>query len=166
MSLKAINTGSYRSKAGNRVFTYIVKGTVTELARYKEAQGDRYVENNEKVPMFFLTKLPGVKLKAQIDLTVTTNNRVVVDDTADVLKRELVIDNAMIDHQARIRAELEEGITKRVDTRTAVTIQPAASNATPATATSEDAAIDELDKQPEQIGEGEPKNQAAGSLAD
>lgn len=88
MSLRATLSGNYRNKKGNKVYTYIVSASnPTELAAYKAAQEAknvyRFTEKNE--PLFFLTEFDaqGDKrlIEPVIDLVITTNNNVVVDET-------------------------------------------------------------------------------------
>lgn len=70
--------GSYRSKAGNVTFRYIVTGTPAELAEYKAAQGDFHREDPVKGPLFFTTRFAGNDGK----LVITATKKVIADMSA------------------------------------------------------------------------------------
>lgn len=153
MALKGTATSSYRSQRGTRVFVYNVTGSNAELGKFKEAQGDNYRETDTGVPLFFFAMGQGRSPKPTINLVITTNNRVVIDDTRDVLAREALIDQHMITQQAIVRAEIAEGV--RTITRTGVSVPtipvgPAPTNAPGAGIATEDSTVAEL----EAIGEG------------
>jgi len=76
--LKAIFNRQYRAKgSGNVVFVFNVTGNEADLAKFKEAQGEFYREDDEKKPLYFTTNYIGDK----IDLIITKNNKVMVDDS-------------------------------------------------------------------------------------
>lgn len=66
---------SYRSKNGNPTFVYTVSGSATELAAYKEAQGQFYREDDNGKPLWFTTRCIGDNGK----LIITTNGNIVPD---------------------------------------------------------------------------------------
>lgn len=66
---------SYRSRNGNVTFVYKVSGSATDLAKYKEIQGEHYREDESKNPLWFTTRCIGNSGK----LIITTNNKVVAD---------------------------------------------------------------------------------------
>ncbi len=70
--------GSYRSKAGNTVFRYLVTGSDDELLQYQEAQGTNYRESDDKEPLFFTTRFTG----DNIDLIITNDGKKVIADTS------------------------------------------------------------------------------------
>jgi hypothetical protein len=76
MKLTATFKRNYRSKKGNVVFVYAVKGTQKSLEAYEEATGEQFRTDEESgEPLFFTTRYAG----DSINLLITSNNRVVVD---------------------------------------------------------------------------------------
>lgn len=76
--MKATFVSNHVSKKGTRTFVYELRGLTDEqLAKYKEAQGDYYRENENGVPLFFTTRFTG----QDVTVLITVNNRVVVDDS-------------------------------------------------------------------------------------
>ena len=74
--LKAKKIRSYtKAGTGNTVFVYAVSGTPEELARYKEAQGANYKEDENGNPLFFTTNFAG----DSCDLIITQKNKVIAD---------------------------------------------------------------------------------------
>lgn len=98
--LQATLSNSYRNKKGHKVYTYKVSGSPKEIAAYKAAQGDNLREDELGNPLFFLTENDpdGNKrlIDPQIDLTITTNNRVVVDD----IRAEQALMKKVREHEA------------------------------------------------------------------
>jgi hypothetical protein len=74
--MKAKKIRSYvKSGSGNTVFVYGVTGTAEELARYKEAQGANYKEDENGNPLFFTTNFAG----DSCELIITQKNKVIAD---------------------------------------------------------------------------------------
>jgi len=69
---------SYRSKNGNATFVYVVSANATDLASFKEAQGDFYREDDKGQPLWFTTRCIGNTGK----LIITTNGNIVPDMSA------------------------------------------------------------------------------------
>ena len=69
---------SYRSKIGNSTFVYKVKANATDLASFKEAQGDYYREDTDGSPLWFTTRCVG----NQGSLIITSNGNIVPDMSA------------------------------------------------------------------------------------
>lgn len=74
--LKAKKIRSYtKAGTGNTVFVYAVSGNPEELARYKEAQGANYKEDENGNPLFFTTNFAG----ETPELIITQKNKVIAD---------------------------------------------------------------------------------------
>lgn len=69
---------SYRSKNGNSTFVYKVNANTTDLAKFKEAQGDYYREDTDGSPLWFTTRCVG----NTGTLIITTNGNIVPDMSA------------------------------------------------------------------------------------
>jgi len=70
---------SYRSKNGNPTFVYGVSGNASDLAAYKDAQGEFYREDETSgTPLWFTTRCVGQTGK----LIITTNDNIVPDMSA------------------------------------------------------------------------------------
>ena len=69
---------SYRSKNGNATFVYKVSANPSDLASFKEAQGDYYREDTDGSPLWFTTRCVG----NQGSLIITSNGNVVPDMSA------------------------------------------------------------------------------------
>jgi hypothetical protein len=69
---------SYRSKNGNATFVYSVSGSDADLAKYKEAQGEYYREDEDGSPLWFTTRCIG----QTGTLIITTNGNIVPDMSA------------------------------------------------------------------------------------
>jgi hypothetical protein len=76
MKIKLIR--SYRSKNGNATFVYGVTGSDADLAKYKEAQGEYYREDESGTPLWFTTRCVG----QTGTLIITTNGNIVPDMSA------------------------------------------------------------------------------------
>ena len=76
MNIKLIR--SYRSKNGNPTFVYSVNANATDLAAFKNAQGEYYREDENGSPLWFTTRCVGQSGK----LIITTNGNVVPDMSA------------------------------------------------------------------------------------
>lgn len=73
MNIKLLR--SYRSKNGNMTFVYKVNANETDLAAFKQAQGEFYREDKDGSPLWFTTRCVGETGK----LIITTNGKVVPD---------------------------------------------------------------------------------------
>lgn len=84
--LQGTLNGAYRNKSGNRMYTYIVSGTPSDIAAYKLAKGEYNVETDKGEPLFFLPAKDAEGadriIEPTIKLIITTNGRVVIDDIA------------------------------------------------------------------------------------
>jgi hypothetical protein len=69
---------SYRSSKGNTVFVYTVKGSESQIAAYKTAQGDNYRESEDGTPLWFTTRCIG----KTGTLIITAKGRIVPDMSA------------------------------------------------------------------------------------
>lgn len=69
---------SYRSRNGNATFVYGVRGNASDLAAFKQAQGEFYREDTDGTPLWFTTRCVGNQGK----LIITTNGNVVPDMSA------------------------------------------------------------------------------------
>lgn len=69
---------SYRSRNGNPTFVYRVSGNASDLAAFKNAQGEYYREDADGTPLWFTTRCVGTTGK----LIITTNGNVVPDMSA------------------------------------------------------------------------------------
>ena len=69
---------SYRSQNGNPTFVYRVSGNASDLAAFKNAQGEYYREDADGTPLWFTTRCVGTTGK----LIITTNGNVVPDMSA------------------------------------------------------------------------------------
>jgi hypothetical protein len=76
MNVKLVR--SYRSKNGNIVFVYTVTGNASDLAKFKDAQGEFYREDDKGNALWFTTRCIGQSGK----LVITTNGNVVPDMSA------------------------------------------------------------------------------------
>jgi hypothetical protein len=111
--LKATRIGHYVSKKGNVTFKYIVNGSDSQIEEYKTAQGLNFREyKNEEddtdplngEPLFFTTQA----LAHEVELTITTNGKVIVDVATDdvaalVLEEEQLIRAKIADLKAQER---------------------------------------------------------------
>lgn len=104
--LKATLNGKYRKSTGQVVYTYTVAGTAKELAAYKAAQADAIGKAVEDLtlsasgqPLFwFVPNLAqGRVAQKTFNLTITVNNRIVIDDTNESVAMD-------IEDAAQIRA--------------------------------------------------------------
>jgi len=59
MALTVKKQRSYRSKKGNVTFVYAVSGSESELAKYKESQGDFFRADEKGNALWFTTKFIG-----------------------------------------------------------------------------------------------------------
>lgn len=86
--MKAKLLRSYRKKeTGTRVFTYSVSGTQQELDKYADAQGDNLVMDEQTgKPLYFTTRY----IADDINLLITSDNKVVTDDTEFAKLQSLV----------------------------------------------------------------------------
>lgn len=67
---------SYKSKNGNTVFVYAVKGTQSELEAFADAQGSNHrIDEETGEALWFTTRCVGKEGK----LLITSNNKVVPD---------------------------------------------------------------------------------------
>lgn len=69
---------SYRSKNGNTTFVYKVNANATDLASFKEAQGQYYREDTDGAPLWFTTRCIG----QTGTLIITSNGNIVPDMSA------------------------------------------------------------------------------------
>lgn len=79
MALTAKLVGSYRKElSGTKVFRFVVSGTEKELETFETAQGDNYrLDDKTGKPLWFNTRYIG----DNVNLIITSNNKVVADDT-------------------------------------------------------------------------------------
>lgn len=178
--LKATVKSSYRKATSNgslQIFVYDVTGTKAEISAYKEAQMNTLnIDDVADLPgakegacLFFLPKLNGTKIRSQFNLLITTNGRIVVDNTAETVAEEMAIDAASIGERAKIRAELAEGV-RTLAPRNGVPVAAPAKVVTAANPL--DLAIDAAtnDNAAETDGEGHPEEiaetAATGNLDD
>lgn len=99
----------YRKPGGLIMFVYIVLGTIIELAKYKEAQGANYRENEQGVPLFFSNRPLTTSRSEKIDLIITANGKVVVDDLNKILNQEAQYENCLIQERAKLAAKIATG---------------------------------------------------------
>lgn len=126
--MKAILVSYYRKDGGKTVFVHTVKGTVSELAAYKAAQGANYRENVVSTevpavpktatsaaipaipavvePLWFSTKAHCRKGQS-VDLTITSNGSVVVDDLDRVIDQQFSFEDAKLAELAKLTARFE-----------------------------------------------------------
>lgn len=107
--LKAVCISSYYKTSG-RVFVYGVTGTTKELAAFKDAQGAMYRENEtDQTPLYFLTEWNADRtrrsIKKNINLLITQNGRVVLDDQAERLAFDAQVDALMVTKVAEAKAQ-------------------------------------------------------------
>lgn len=69
---------SYKSKNGNTVFVYAVSGKPEQLAKFKEASGEYFREDEKGVALWFTTRCVG----QTGTLIITTNGKIVPDMSA------------------------------------------------------------------------------------
>ncbi len=82
MALIAEYDSVYRKKGtGNPVCRYRVTGSATELKAYKKAQGEFYVEDKVKGPLFFDTRYHG----KSVNLIITEAGSVIADNEEQLL---------------------------------------------------------------------------------
>ena len=117
--LKATLNGKYRKPSGQLVYTYTVTGTAKELAAYKAAQADAVGKAVEDLtlsatgqPLFWFVPnaVQGRVARKTFNLTITVNNRIVIDDTIEGVERDIKIDEMSMAHEARIIAEAKLGL--------------------------------------------------------
>lgn len=79
MALKAKLVGSYRKpQSGTKVFRFNVTGSDKELEQFETAQGDNYrIDDVTGKPLWFSTRY----ISDNVDLIITSENKVVADDT-------------------------------------------------------------------------------------
>lgn len=99
--MKAILQSYYRKEGGKIIFVFTVTGTKEELAAYKAAQKDNYRENDDKVPMWFTTQSNGCKRGQSVDLLITQNNNVVVDDLDRIVGEEQLVNTVILKEKAK-----------------------------------------------------------------
>ena len=114
--LKAILRSQYRSRnSGQKVFVYGVTGSPAELEQYKTAQGTNLREVAAPAPdagtlLFFVTEFDadGVRrlIQKTMILTITTNNKVVVDDLIDKIARDQRVSLAQEAEEGKLRAQV------------------------------------------------------------
>lgn len=125
--MKALRTGSYRKMIKGvltPIFTYEVNGTTAELEAYKQAQlartgtplteanwAERGCSKNGK-PLYWLTAnvATGSIPKAQLNLTITTNNNVVVDNTIEVANEMEQLAHMVLQEKAKGIADIQLGL--------------------------------------------------------
>lgn len=76
--MKVKLTRSYKSKNGNTVFVYTVKGTNAQVEAYKAAQGDQYRETDDGESLWFTTRCIG----QAGTLIITEKGKIVPDMSA------------------------------------------------------------------------------------
>lgn len=129
--LKATLSGKY-PKNGRMIYTYVVTGTAKEILEYKTAQANQQnktVEtltvNKDGQPLFWFVPSPenGRIPKKQFTLTITTNGKIVVDDTMESVERAERVDEISMQHEGEIIAKIKLGVLK-VDRRAAALAAP------------------------------------------
>ena len=86
--LTAKLVSNYRKKVtGTLVFRFQVNGTAEEIQQYKDCMGDNLVlDNTTGKPLYFTTRYVSDNVK----LLITSENKVVVDDTEVAKLQSLV----------------------------------------------------------------------------
>ena len=107
--MKAQLSNYYRKQGGLMVFVYLVIGTIIELAKYKETQGTNYRENEKGEPLFFSSRALSTNRTEKVDLTITTNGRVVADDLNKILNQEAKLDDYVLQEKAKLMASIALG---------------------------------------------------------
>lgn len=102
--MKAKFSNYYRSNSGNPVFVYEVTCTEEEKAKFQEAQGNYYRENEAGKPLFFSTRILSDNKNATINMLITTNGRVVADDADMMFAEEVQMRKAVAKEKAKIMA--------------------------------------------------------------
>ena len=130
--LKATLSGKY-PKNGRMIYTYVVTGTAKEILEYKTAQANQQNKTVETLtvnkhgqPLFWFVPSPenGRIPKKQFTLTITTNGKIVVDDTMESVERAERVDEISMQHEGEIIAKIKLGVLK-VDRRAAALAAPA-----------------------------------------
>lgn len=87
--LTAKLVGNYRKKVtGKLVFRFQVNGTNDEIQQYKDCMGDNLVcDDTTGKPLYFTTRYVSDNVK----LLITSENKVVVDDT-EIAKLQSLVD--------------------------------------------------------------------------
>lgn len=96
MSLKAQFKRNYKKRTTIKgqdtvitVFVYNVSGSDEELQKFEEVQGSNYkIDDETGKPLYFTTNY----ISDNVELTITENNKVVVDDS-DFAKIKSMVDN-------------------------------------------------------------------------
>lgn len=110
--LKAKFKNMYRTKSGRQMFVYNVTGTAAELAQYKEAQAEHYVEDEATGhPLYFSSRMLSYNRKEAVELMITTAGKVVVDETDKVFDRAARLDEATITEEAKLLARQNLGLS-------------------------------------------------------
>jgi hypothetical protein len=135
--MKATFKRSYvKQETGNTVFVYDVTGTKEELEAYKNAQGDKYVEDEEtKTPLLFVVNYGGKSMKLGIS---RKSGKVYVDNSETRAAESLInqfkpgaLQNALAGEVARgIMAQA--GLFRSTSTAPVAAATPAAEEAAPA----------------------------------
>ncbi len=157
--LKATLNSKYRKPSGQLVYTYTVTGTAKELAAYKAAQADavgKAVEdltlsaNGQPLFWFVPNAIQGRVARKTFNLTITVNNRIVIDDTMEGVERDIKIDEMSMAHEARIIAEAKLGLIQLGKPGGAPTAAPAPAAEKPAEQLEQPEA-DEIEKAARQL---------------
>lgn len=111
MSLKAIIANNYISKRSKQmVFVYTVTGSNSEIEQLKAAQGENMRLDDQGNPLFFVTEFDANgmrrKIKKSLDLQITTNNNVVINDLKDRVAYDELVDQHQALEEAKERAKL------------------------------------------------------------
>ncbi len=104
--LKAKLASYYRSqKTGSPVFVYHVTGTAEELAAFEAAKGTYFRKDDEGNVLHFSPRALSNNRNEVINLTITNNGNIVVDDLNKVLSQNEKLEDYILREQARVMAQ-------------------------------------------------------------
>ncbi|BBE17850.1 hypothetical protein AQPE_2009 [Aquipluma nitroreducens] len=92
----------YREADGSIVFVYTIIGTTDEFAIYRAAQGAKYKENKDGVPLFFSKRPLSTNRNEIIQLIITENGSIKVDDFTKVLSQKKKLDEYILREKSKL----------------------------------------------------------------
>lgn len=107
--MKAKFVNYYRKDAGKKVFVYVVSGSNAEIEDYKAAQGEnlRLQDEDATKPLFFSMRPLSANPSESITLTITTNGKIVADDSNKVFSQEAKLEEYILMEKAKLMARQE-----------------------------------------------------------
>lgn len=116
--MKAKFVNYYRKDAGKKVFVYVVSGSNAEIEDYKAAQGEnlRLQDEDATKPLFFSMRPLSANPSESITLTITTNGKIVADDSNKVFSQEAKLEEYILMEKAKLmaRQEMSSGIANAI----------------------------------------------------